>query len=392
MSHQKSGMSNTDLANYSDPQRAIVGYNEDQLQQYAEIVKRVAPWANDKKNPMTNQEIGLALRRAMAMNLDPLNTHEVQIWKDHRGNINFQIAYTLRIEWVKRFKGSHTEPQYYRLTESQKAQLGIDPEDVAFKVEFIMKDDLPVMREMLALEVFDPQEVKAMFTVTGVGTASAGEYNNKYFAPNARSKAWKIKKRALTAAYRDKFGTPSRAEIEELRRSGVLEERTASDYQDDRDTAMLAGSEPQGRNKIFMSEDGRSPNAEDWQEVVDAGLDPQVSLEAKRKIAQNAQHRRENPMPEEEVADIGAALYGDDVVEGEYEEVEEERQDHWSDDHDNAQKFWQFASNYGYKAVDVYKVLDVTQISDYQGTARDACAALKRNSQRGAPDNATDGM
>ena len=76
-----------------------------------------------------------------------------------------------------------------------------------------------------------------------------------------------------------------------------------------------------------------------------------------------------------------------DVVVEALPEPEEERPEHWSDDHDNAQKFWQFASDYGYKAEDVYKALDVARISDYQGTARDACATLKKNAQRGAPGN-----
>ncbi|NBD35715.1 MAG: hypothetical protein GVY30_06915 [Chloroflexi bacterium] len=377
MSKQKSGMGNSELANYSDPQRAIVGYNEDQIQQFAEIVKRVAPWANDKKNPMTNTEIGLAVRRAMSMNLDPLNPHEVQIWKDHRGNINLQLAYTLTIEWVKRFCGQHTEPRYYRLTESQLVQEGLDPNDVAYKVEFIMKDDLQTMREMLELGVFDPQEVKAMFTVTGIGTSNEQEYNNKYFAPNARSKSWKVKKRALIDAYRRKFGTPSRAEIEELRRSGTLEPTDVSDYQDERDTAILAGQDTRGRSKLFLDE-GAASSADDWQEVADSNIDPQVSLEAKRKIAQNAKHRRENPIPSEEVEDVKDALYGGDVVEGEYEEVEAPPE-HWSDDQENAQKFWDFAAKHGYKAAEVYEVLNVARISDYEGTARDACVALKEN-------------
>ena len=162
-----------ELARINDPQKALTGYSEEKVQQFASLVKRVAPWAKD----MDNQGIGLAVRRALSMGLDPLNPHEVQIWKDWRGNLNFQLAYTLLAEWIKRKHGDHTEPQYERLTPDQLEDEGLQPDDVAYRVKFIMKSDLPTMRDMLSMQVFDVAEVRAMFEVVGLGVAEAKEYN-----------------------------------------------------------------------------------------------------------------------------------------------------------------------------------------------------------------------
>jgi hypothetical protein len=56
------------------------------------------------------------------------------------------------------------------------------------------------------------------FTLAGLDTVAAEEWASPYFAPTGRSKRWKLQKRALTDAYRTRFGEPSRQEIHVLRR------------------------------------------------------------------------------------------------------------------------------------------------------------------------------
>ena len=81
-----------------------------------------------------------------------------------------------------------------------------------------------------------------MITVTGLGVATAQELTSGYFAPAGRSKAWKIQKRALVDAYRKKFGTPTRAEIEELRRSAGTDRIIPADWEGTADLAPESAS------------------------------------------------------------------------------------------------------------------------------------------------------
>lgn len=183
--------------------------------EFFEAISSVAPWVKGKY-PMDSKEIVLVCRKAMAMGLDPLNPHEVQIWKDHHG-VQFQLAYTLMREWVQHFKGQHTEPQFERLTEHELIDEGMDTEDVAYRVTFVMLEDIPKIKGLMEAG-YEPGKARRMFEVTGLGVATAEEYAGDYFAPKGRSRAWKVKKRAVTDAYRTRFGTPSRPEIVELRR------------------------------------------------------------------------------------------------------------------------------------------------------------------------------
>ncbi len=186
---------------YLDKQRVL---------EMAAIVQKVAPWANG----LQAGEIGLVVRRAMGMGVDPLNPHEVQIWKQG-GTITIQLAYTLMIEWVRKFKGDYTRPIYYVLHGEQLTEVGLQPGDHAVRVEFFMREDLFRITEMYPIFGEDTPE---MFKVVGTGAVTAKDWNGPYFAPNGRSKMWKLEKRALLDAFRLKFGTPTLVEIEELRR------------------------------------------------------------------------------------------------------------------------------------------------------------------------------
>jgi len=141
-----------------------------------EAVRKVAPWANARDGKMSDMEIALVVRKAVAMGLDPLNPHEVQIWKDNRGSVNFQVAYPLMIEWVRHFFGAHTEPQKHRLTADELKEEGAQPQDVGYRVTFLMENDLPKLAMLIAAG-YTPEEARKMLEVTGVGIATAQEYN-----------------------------------------------------------------------------------------------------------------------------------------------------------------------------------------------------------------------
>ncbi|MEA3375050.1 MAG: hypothetical protein U9R72_02460, partial [Chloroflexota bacterium] len=140
----------------------------------------------------------------------------VQIWRDRHG-VQFQLAYTLMAGWVRTMKGDHTEPRYIRLTAEERELEGLKPDDKATWCTFVMLSDIPNITALVEAG-FEPAEARSHFTVRGLGTVSADDWNGRYFAPNGRSKRWKLRKRALVDAYRMRFGTPSRQAIQLLRR------------------------------------------------------------------------------------------------------------------------------------------------------------------------------
>jgi len=193
---------------------SLYGSKEDQENLYR-AVSKFAPWVKGK-HPMSPEEVMLVVRRSTSQGLDPLNPHEVQIWKDRHG-VQIQPAYTLMVEWVKHFKGDFTEPQYERLSDHELTEEGLEDNDIAYRVHFLMKDDIPLMIELKDAG-YDAKVARRMLEVTGLGVAQRNEYDGDFFAPKGRSRSWKVKKRAMTDAIRRKFGTPTRAEIVELRR------------------------------------------------------------------------------------------------------------------------------------------------------------------------------
>lgn len=216
---------------------------DDDIATLAKLVRKIAPWANDKNYPMSDTEIGLVCRRAIGMSLDPLNPHELQIWKDRRGNINFQLAYTLLRQWAHQIHGGHTEPRYIRLTDEELSEQGLSATDIAYRCEFVMKEDIPLIATMLSAG-WDATEARESLTVCGIGTATAQEFGAPYFAPAARSKVWKVQKRAYTDALRTRLGTPNQADIEKMRRLRGEEHITPADWQ------LAAGETGEARARL----------------------------------------------------------------------------------------------------------------------------------------------
>lgn len=253
---------------------ALYGAREN-LEEFYKAMKTVAPWVKSKKYEMSAEEVMLVARRAVAMGLDPLNPHEVQIWKDWQG-VQFQIAYTLQREWVRHFKGEYTEPQFHRLTEPELKEEGLEPEDVAYRAMILMKDDIPHMENLIKAG-YKPDQARRMLEITGIGVATKDEWENEYFAPKGRSKAWKVKKRAVTAALRGKFGTPSRPEIIQLRRLRGDANLTLDDW---KAAAQITDAEHQ--LEVARQEAERRAVLEEWEGLSDEEREAQ--LEKNRRL------------------------------------------------------------------------------------------------------------
>ena len=346
----------------------------DALAELAGAIRKVAPWANDPKYPMTDYEVGLVARRSIGMSLDPLNPNEIQIWKDSHG-IHFQLAKSLITEWMHHFKGDTTEPRYYRLMAEQLEEEGLTPKHVAYKCTFYMRDDLDKITTLIEAQIDTPSNVRAMFEIWGIGVATPDEWNNAYFAPAGRSKASKVQKRALTDAIVKRFGTPTKAEIEELRRTS-------------------------GTDRI---------TADDWEGAYEVGADERGTV----ALAQDAANRRENePLTREEAKDGVNLLYGnDEVVDGVFNEVEtpqnepqiddfdgtqfnfddieeipldkgmppqQKKELHWIDVPETRRAFWAWCGDHGIDKPMVHTALGVESINDYTGTIGDAKTVLSK--------------
>ena len=334
----------------------------EEIQALGELVKKFAPWAQK----LDNDEIGGVVRRVMSMGLDPLNGHEVQIWKDRRNVIQVMPAYTLMVDWVKGFKGDHTQPIYTRLGEDDLIDQGLPVDAVAYRCTFIMNEDLNRMTTMLEAGFGEPAEIRRMFEVSGLGVALREEYDAKsktgveYFAPTGRSKSWKVEKRALVDAYRHKFGTPSRSDIENLRRQS-------------------------GTDTI---------QPEDWAQALEVGADERGTLE----LAKDSARRRDTPaITKEEATDGANALYGSDeraTVDGVFKDVEEPEpppedesppdpqapeipKDHWTRKKTSVVHFWAWCGKEGLDDETVLGTLNVKAITDYPLSLGEAKSILK---------------
>jgi hypothetical protein len=240
-------------------------YPDEKTRLLAEAIARVAPWAHNRNFPLDAADIALAVQRSVGMGLDPLNPHEVQIWKDKRG-LNFQLAYTLLHQWSTQILGGHTEPRYTRLTEDELTAEGLLTTDIAYYCQFVMKEDIPLIGTMIQAG-WDPIQAREEMTVRGLGTATRSEWDGRYFAPSSRSKAWKVQKRAYTDAIRTRFGTPGRATIEKMRRLRGEDHITATDWQ-----ITAGGAEDQVRLAALTATDReREPDDRTPDEVLAEG-------------------------------------------------------------------------------------------------------------------------
>lgn len=306
-----------------------------------EVIKRAAPWAKN----MTAQEIEFVVRRALSLGLDPLNPSEVQIWKDDSGRVNFQIGYTLLEAWVKKTYGQHTQPRYTRLSAEELKAEGLPETAIAYRCEFIMNSDLKTMAELAA--VVGTEEALRMFTCIGVGVATANEYNGSYFAPKGRSPAWKVQKRALTDAYRRKFGQPTATELTLIKQKfgyAITEE-------DEPAPALTAA---QANALLYDAPAPALPVPAPASTPTDVGVGA-VTVETEIEAETEGE-----PAPAPAPAPPTTP------------------QAHWIDDPQTRTAFWARAYERGLTQQDVLAALGVERVHDFPGTLAEAWEAIKR--------------
>lgn len=235
-----------------DEQRAL--YQSEELARFGAMIRAIAPWANDPKRPVTDQQIALIVSRGEGMGLDVLNPHEAHVIQNKKGGISLQIAHALMVQWTEQIHGGHTRPRYTMLDDEEKASRGIVKTDYACRCEFIMKSDIETVAQMAQSGVWTPEEARNEMTVSGVGVVKAAEWGDQYFAPNARDKKFKLEQRAYTDAVRRKFGTPGRADIIKMRRNRGEEDIALEDWQ-------AAADEPESTRPDLarMNANGREP-------------------------------------------------------------------------------------------------------------------------------------
>ena len=387
----------------SETENTVKLYGSDaEIQALGTLVKQFAPWAEK----LDNIQIGGVVRRVMAMGLDPLNGYEVQIWKDKRGIVQVQPAYTLMIDWVKKFKGDHTQPRYTRLIGDELASQGLPENAIAYRCTFIMNEDLDRMTTLLNMGVYNPEEVRAMFEVSGLGVAQLNEYDGEYFAPAGRSKSWKVEKRSLMDAYRHKFGTPSRAEIETLRR----ESGTDKIQPDDWDTAYRVCADQRGTVALAQDTANRRESPAMTQEEAAVGIsalypdhtrgksklfkDDGLVADAVEGVFKDVEEILGDdgegfarmglcsaPQNEPQTDGFDEAAFNFEEIEPipfDYETKQEPEppQLHWIDVPGTRNAFWGWTHDQGLKKTDVYEALGTTKMHSYTGTVDEAKATI----------------
>ena len=203
-------------------------YKDDEQFRRGQAVRQLAKWANGDY-PMTDSEIALMVIRGDTTGLDVFNAHEVQIYKDKHG-IQWMLAYTLVAQWADRCLGGHTQPRYNVLSEEETDLQGIPEGEGAIRCAFMMNKDIDRFIRLVSGGI-DQDRAEEMCTRTGIATVKGKDWNNKYFAPNGRSKMWKLQKRAYVDAIRTNFGEPGYSEIVMLRRERGEQSMRPQDWQ-----------------------------------------------------------------------------------------------------------------------------------------------------------------
>lgn len=194
-------------------------YGDDaQVAAMAERVMMVAPWVHYKINgqpkQMTKKEVSLAIRRCMALGVDPLNPHEIQIWRDKKG-MHAWLAYTLMTQWIRNMHGGHTAPRYRPLSAEEKEFRGLASNDHAVECTLIMRSDIPNIIDLVKDAGFEPEEARDHFTSAAPLPSTPTTGNTTGLPPTAapsngswRSARWSI---ATAATSGSRAGRRSRS-------------------------------------------------------------------------------------------------------------------------------------------------------------------------------------
>jgi len=184
----------------------------------ANQIRKFAHWANGEKYPMSNDEVILTAIRARQMGVHPLNDKAFSAYKDAHG-IHLDYHYSLIAKYVTKARGiRHTNPRYFRLSSEELEQEGLNDNFVAYYATFILIEDLQHYYDLM--ERVPEKLAYQTIAKHGLGSVIKKRWASPHFAPNGRSKAWKVQKRALKDAYVKAFGYPAPAEAAALQAAG----------------------------------------------------------------------------------------------------------------------------------------------------------------------------
>jgi hypothetical protein len=232
---------------------------------HAHQIKKFAAWSRGKY-PMNDTEILLTALYARRMGVHPLDEKAFQAYKDARG-IHCAYHYSIVVAWVRRYlKVRHTQPMYFRLSKEELKEAELGENDVAYWCTFILIEDLPHYYQLI--DRVGKDEAYKIIAKRGLGSVSKSQWDGQYFAPNGRSKAWKVKKRALIDAYSMTFGNPSAEQARAIRQAEGWRDpdmqalESASFFVDGQNAVAIAQAE-QARNEQPALEKDKMLDAQD---------------------------------------------------------------------------------------------------------------------------------
>ena len=271
----------------------------------AEMVHRFAPYAEE----MTRDDALFVAIRCDEMGVHPMNDKAIQVYKDSHG-IHIDYHYSLIAKYVSQIRGiRHTQPRYTRLTTEQLEEQGLAPTDIAYFASFVPRDAWDDYYNMM--DRMSAQDAYDLFAVRGIGSTSKEKWDGFYFAPNGRSKAWKVYKRALKDAYVTAFGYPSPSEARSLQEKSeffapsmeALEYSSNHTSEKKSDTNFIK-PHTRGKNKLFKTtpEDTEEPTAEEGpapvQEIIEPEFDAEADAQAVQELQAEADAARTMALPE----------------------------------------------------------------------------------------------
>ena len=240
---------------------------------HAEMIFRFAPYAHSDDYPMRKDECLFVAIRCHEMGVHPLNLQGIQVYKDNHG-IHIDYHYSMIIKYASQIrKVRHTQPRYTRLTPEQLEDEGLGATDIAYYASFIPYEALDDYYRMM--DKMNTQEAYDLFAIRGIGSVSKTKWSGAYFAPNGRSRAWKVQKRALKDAYVRWLGYPSPSEARYMQEQTGWVEPTP-------DTLETYAATEDDENVILLSENATKQN----------------------------RYIEEHPATREEMDDAKAALFG----------------------------------------------------------------------------------
>ena len=202
---------NTELNEYEQKSESLARSGvTPEILLHAEMIFRFAPYAHSDDYPMTKSDCLFVAIRCREMGVHPLNSQGIQVYNDNHG-IHIDYHYSMIIKYASQLrKVRHTQPRYTRLTPEQLEDEGLGATDIAYHATFIPYEALDDYYKMM--DKMTPQEAYDLFAIRGIGSVSKNKWGGSYFAPNGRSRAWKVQKRALKDAYVRWLGYPSPSE------------------------------------------------------------------------------------------------------------------------------------------------------------------------------------